>query len=119
MERDDHIAGLAIDRLTPVDIDYFFRTLADRIPRRVSDELADVLRNLRGRVQQLAVDLGATTAMSADPADVHRSAATVVERIGQMRRRAWRAKIDGRPMLDHVRRQVGEISADLRELGIS
>jgi hypothetical protein len=33
-----------------------------------------------------------------------------------MRRRQWRGKIDGQRKLDFVREQVGEISADLREL---
>ncbi|MDG2113218.1 MAG: hypothetical protein P8N02_11470 [Actinomycetota bacterium] len=116
MDRAEHIAGLNVAQLTPGDIDYFFRTLADRVPRRTHDDRMDVLWTLRGRIQQLAVDLGKTTATSLDPSDVEANVGAVLERLGQMKRRHWRGKIDGRRMLDHVRDQIGEISADLRDL---
>ena len=118
-DRQHHLDGLHLDRLTPADIDYFFRTLADRVPRRTADELLDVLRTLRGRIQHLAVDLGGDTASSLDPADVASTTEAVVRQLAQMKRRQWRGKLGDRRVIDHVRQQVGEISADLRELGIS
>ena len=102
----------------PVDIDYFFRTLADRVPTRVRDDGMDTLGILRHRIQRLAVDLGNTTAASLDPADVQVMVGTIVGQLSQMKRRHWRGKVGDVRLLDHVRRQVGEISADLRELGV-
>lgn len=116
MDRAEHIAGLNVGQLTPADIDYFFRTLAERVPRRVPDIRMDVLRTLRGRLQQLAVDLGKTTATSLDPADIDANVAALLERLGQMKRRHWRGKLGGQRTIDHLRDQIGEISADLREL---
>jgi predicted nuclease with TOPRIM domain len=119
VDRGEHIAGLNLDRLNPADIDYFFRTLADRVPRRVADEQMSTLRTLRGRIQQLAVDLGKDTAASLDPADVEQTSGAVVDRIGQMKRKHWRGTLGDRRIIDHVRHQIGEISADLRDLGVS
>lgn len=118
MDRAEHLAGLNLDRLTPPDIDYFFRTLADRVPRRVAEELQPTLDLLRGRIQQLAVDLGKETAASLSPADVAATTAATVDQLAQMKRRQWRGKLAGVRVIDHVRAQVGEISADLRDLGV-
>ena len=90
MDRQEHIAGLNLDRLNPADIEYFFRTLAARVPRRVHDDLMPTLQILRGRVQQLAVDLGKETAASLSPADVEATTAGLVEQLAQMKRRQWR-----------------------------
>ena len=38
VSRADHIAGLDVARLTPADIDYFFKTLLPRVPKRVPDD---------------------------------------------------------------------------------
>ena len=119
MDRDEHISGLNLERLNPADIDYFFRTLADRVPRRVNDERLATLQTLRGRIQQLAVDIGKTTAASLDPADVDGTTAALVEQLGQMKRKHWRGKLDGERVIDYVRRHVGEISADLRDLDVA
>ncbi len=116
IDRDEHIAGLDLAHLTPADIDYFFGTLADRVPRRVHESRVETLQVLRGRLQQLAVDLGKVTATSLDPADTDATIASLIESVEGMKRRHWRSKIDGRRVLDHVREQVGEISADLREI---
>lgn len=116
IDRAEHIAGLDLGHLTPADIDYFFRTLAERVPRRVHESRMPTLQTLRGRLQQLAVDLGKVTATSLDPADTDATIAALIESVEGMKRRHWRGKIDGRRMLHHVRAQVGEISADLREL---
>ena len=44
VSRADHIAGLDVARLTPADIDYFFKTLLPRVPKRVPDDRQPVLR---------------------------------------------------------------------------
>lgn len=119
MDRDEHVAGLQLDRLTPGDIDYFFRTVAPRVPRGTSERLRPVLQVLRGRIQQLAVDLGKTTAASNDPSDIESNVQAVIDQIAQMKRRHWRGRLGDHRIIDHVRHQVGEISADLHELGAS
>jgi len=116
MDRQEHIEGLRLDQLTPADIDYFFRTLARRVPRRVNNQQQDLLKRLRGRVRDLGVALGNSTAKQLRPGDLDGACEVMVAQVGQMRRRQWRGKIDGQRKLDFVREQVGEISADLREL---
>jgi hypothetical protein len=116
MDRQEHIEGLRLDQLTPADIDYFFRTLARRVPRRVNNQQQDLLKRLRGRVRYLGVALGNSTAKQLRPDDLDGACEVMVAQVGQMRRRQWRGKIDGQRKLDFVREQVGEISADLREL---
>jgi hypothetical protein len=116
MDRQEHIEGLRLDQLTPADIDYFFRTLARRVPRRVNNQQQDLLKRLRGRVRYLGVALGNSTAKQLRPDDLDGACEVMVAQVGQMRRRQWRGKIDGQRKLDFVRKQVGEISADLREL---
>ena len=115
-DRQEHIEGLRLDQLTPADIDYFFRTLARRVPRRVNNQQQDLLKRLRGRVRYLGVALGNSTAKQLRPDDLDGACEVMVAQVGQMRRRQWRGKIDGQRKLDFVREQVGEISADLREL---
>ncbi|MFT7650845.1 MAG: hypothetical protein ACI8Y4_005620 [Candidatus Poriferisodalaceae bacterium] len=116
MDRQEHIEGLQINQLNPVDIDYFFRSLADRMPRRANDEQQPLLDGLRQRIRDLALDLGNTKAKRLHADDTEGACALMVAQIGQMRRRQWRDRIDGVKKIDHVRAQVGEISADLREL---
>jgi len=79
-------------------------------------ELAELLAAARHRVRQLAVDLGSVDARVVDDAEVETTTELVLDQIAQMRRRDWRSRIDGSKTIDHVRREVGEISADLHEL---
>lgn len=115
-ERDEHIAGLGINKMTPSDMDVFFKRLSQRVPARTSDELAHVLGSVRDRIKQLAVDLGSVDAREVNPSNVERTCELVVDQFAQMRRRDWKARIDDTTTIDFVRQQVGEISVDLHEL---
>jgi len=102
--------------MTPSDIEVFFRLLPKRMPSRTVPELEEVLATARNRVVQLAADLGSVAARSAGDARIEATSDLVLEQIAQMRRRDWKSRIDGSKTIDHVRREVGEISADLHEL---
>ena len=115
-ERDEHIAGLGINKMTPSDMDVFFKRLSQRVPARTSDELAHVLGSVRDRIKQLAVDLGSVDAREVNPSNVERTCELVVDQFAQMRRRDWKARIDDTTTIDFVRQQVGEISVDLHDL---
>ncbi len=115
-DRDEHIAGLGINKMTPSDMDVFFKRLSQRVPARTSNELADTLASVRRRIKQLAVDLGSVDAREVDPSNVERTCELVVDHFAQMRRRDWKARIDDTTTIDFVRRQVGEISVDLHDL---
>jgi len=115
-KRSEHIAGLRLNRITPADIEVFFRLLPKRMPSRTVPELDEVLATARHRVVQLAIDLGSVAARSIDEAQIEATSDLVLDQIAQMRRRDWRSRIDGSKTIDHVRREVGEISADLHEL---
>ena len=115
-ERDEHIAGLGINKMTPSDMDVFFKRLSQRVPARTSDELAHVFGSVRDRIKQLAVDLGSVDAREVNPSNVERTCELVVDQFAQMRRRDWKARIDDTTTIDFVRQQVGEISVDLHDL---
>lgn len=114
--RQDHIDGLRLGQMTPADIEVFFRLLPNRMPRATVDELRAVLDAARGRVRQTAIDLGSVDARTADITDVGDTSELVIDQLKQMKRRDWKSRIDGTKTVDYVRRQVGEISADLHEL---
>ncbi len=115
-DRQDHIDGLGLSKMTPADIEVFFRLLPNRMPKGAAKELQGTLDQARTRVKQLAVDLGSVDARTADAADVDATCELVIDQLVQMKRRQWRSRIDGSKTIDHVRRQVGEISADLHVL---
>ena len=116
MSRDDHIAGLEVGRLTPVDIEYFFGTLLPRIPKRVSEDHQALLHQLHLRLHNLAVYLGDPLAVSLDHHDVSSVVSSIGGRLEQMKRREWRARIAGIKVVQHLRLEIGEISADLYEM---
>ena len=116
VSRDDHIAGLEVGRLTPVDIEYFFRTLPPRVPKRVSEDHQALLHQLHLRLHNLAVYLGDPLAVSLDHNDVSKVVSSIGERLEQMKRREWRARIAGIKVVQHLRVEIGEISADLYEM---
>ena len=115
-DRQEHIDGLGLSKMNPADIEVFFRLLPNRMPKGAPKELQSTLEQARTRVQQLAVDLGSVDARSADSGDVEATCELVIDQLVQMKRRQWRSRIDGSKMIDHVCRQVGEISADLHTL---
>ncbi|MCP3937801.1 MAG: hypothetical protein GY708_20830 [Actinomycetia bacterium] len=114
--RDEHIDGLYLSHLTPVDIDVFFRTLARRVPGGVPDHLAPVLSSCRKRIKQLATDMGSADAATIDASLVERMCELLVEQFQGMKRRQWKARIGENRTIDYVRSAIGEISADLHEL---
>ena len=116
VSRADHIAGLDVGRLTPVDIEYFFKTLPPRVPKRVSEDHKVLLRQLCLRLHDLAAYLGDPLAESFDQNDVSRVLASIGERLERMKRREWRARVAGTRVLQHLRDEIGEISADLYEM---
>lgn len=116
MSRINHIAGLEVGRLTPVDIEYFFKTLPPRVPKEASEDHQALLRQLHLRLHNLAVYLGDPLAVSFDHNDVSRVVSSIGERLERMKRREWRARIAGIKVLQHLRLEVGEISADLHEM---
>ena len=115
-DRQEHIDGLGLSKMTPADIEVFFRLLPNRMPKGAPKELQSTLDQARSRVKQLAVDLGSVDARSADASDVEGTCELVIDQLVQMKRRQWRSRIDGTKTIDHVRQQVGEISADLHAL---
>jgi hypothetical protein len=116
VSRINHIAGLEVGRLTPVDIEYFFKTLPPRVPKEASEDHQALLRQLHLRLHNLAVYLGDPLAVSFDHNDVSRVVSSIGERLERMKRREWRARIAGIKVLQHLRLEVGEISADLHEM---
>ncbi|MFL2986004.1 MAG: hypothetical protein ACJZ57_02050 [Candidatus Poriferisodalaceae bacterium] len=116
MNRSDHIAGLELSRLTPADIDYFFRTLLPRVPRSTQEGNQHLLDLLRSRLQDIAVHLGDPTAHTFAPHDTERVLGSICDRLERMKRREWKAQRDGVSVLKQLRIQVGEISADLQGL---
>jgi hypothetical protein len=116
MNRSEHIAGLEVERLTPPDIEYFFRTLHSRIPRSTSDATQHVLDRLRSRLRDLAVYLGEIPTRDSEPKSVENVLESISHRLERMKRRQWRTRIDGLSVLKQLRVEVGEISADLHEL---
>ncbi len=116
MNRSEHIAGLEVERLTPPDIEYFFRTLHSRIPRSTSDATQHVLDRLRSRLRDLAVYLGEIPTRDFEPKSVENVLESISHRLERMKRRQWRTRIDGLSVLKQLRVEVGEISADLHEL---
>ena len=118
VSRADHIAGLDVARLTPADIDYSFKTLLPRVPKRVPDHRQPVLRQLQFRLHALAVYLGDPLAPSINQRDVVNILASICERLERMKRRDWRARIAGTRVLEHLRNEIGEISADLHETSV-
>jgi len=116
VSRADHIAGLEVGRLTPVDIEYFFRTLPPRVPNRVSEDHQVLLNQLHLRLHNLAVYLGDPLAVSFDHNDVSKVVSSIGERLERMKRREWRARIAGIKVLQHLRLEIGEISADLNQM---
>lgn len=83
MDRQEHIEGLRLDQLTPADIDYFFRTLARRVPRRVNNQQQDLLKRLRGRVRYLGVALGNSTAKQLRPDDLDGACEVMVAQVAR------------------------------------
>ena len=122
MTRSEHIDGLEVDRLTPPDIEYFFRTLHSRIPRSTGEATQHVLDRLRSRLPDLAVYLGdlptyyGKAYFESDPRGVEKVLESISHRLERMKRRQWRTRIDGLSVLKRLRVEVGEISADLHEL---
>lgn len=116
VDRRRHIEGLHVDQMMPVDVETFFATLLPRLPRGAPDELRPTLTAMRERLRDTAVDLGATTAATLDPADVDATVGVIIERLGQLKRREWRGKRDGERLIDRLRATVGELSADIHEL---
>jgi hypothetical protein len=112
MNRSEHIAGLEVERLTPPDIEYFFRTLHSRIPRSTSDATQHVLDRLRSRLSYL----GEIPTRDFEPKSVENVLESISHRLERMKRRQWRTRIDGLSVLKQLRVEVGEISADLHEL---
>ncbi|MEZ5281881.1 MAG: hypothetical protein R2770_15590 [Acidimicrobiales bacterium] len=114
--RQEHIEGLNLSKLNPVDIDVFFRTLARRVPHAVVDDKRALLSSARNRIKQLAIDMGSADAISLDASRVERMCELLVEQFQGMKRRQWKARIGENRTIDYVREQIGEISADLHEL---
>ncbi|MEC7916545.1 MAG: hypothetical protein VX963_09745 [Actinomycetota bacterium] len=116
MNRSEHIAGLELSRLTPADIEYFFRTLLPRVPGSTREENQHLLDLLRSRLRDTAVHLGDPTAHTFDPKDIERVLGSICDRLERMKRREWKVQRDGISVLKQLRIQVGEISADLHGL---
>jgi len=116
MNRSEHIEGLELVRLTPADVEYFFRTLLPRIPRSTREENRPRLDLLRSRLQDTAVYLGDPLAGGFDPTDIEKVVGSICNRLERMKRREWKTTKDGSSVLQRLRIQVGEISADLHEL---
>ena len=117
MNRSEHIAGLELSRLTPADIEYFFRTLLPRVPASTREENQHLLDVLRSRLRDTAVHLGDPAAHTFDPRDIERMLGSICDRLERKKRREWKARKDGISVLKQLRIQVGEISADLHGLG--
>ena len=116
MTRSEHIEGLAVDRLTPADIEYFFRTLHPRVPQKASDEKQKALQELQVRLKDLAIYLGAPLAINIEISDSGASLTSICTRLQHMKRREWRHKKSGLSVLKKLRAEIGEISADLNEI---
>ncbi|HAF69273.1 MAG TPA: hypothetical protein DCL16_09155 [Acidimicrobiaceae bacterium] len=116
MNRSEHIAGLEVERLTPPDIEYFFRTLHSRVPKSTGESTQPVLDQLRLRLRNLALALGEITAKQTATTDVQDVLDAISYRLERMKRREWRTRIDGLSVLKRLRSEVGEISADLHEI---
>ncbi|MBR82000.1 MAG: hypothetical protein CL444_09490 [Acidimicrobiaceae bacterium] len=116
MSRSEHIEGLELARLTPADVEYFFRTLLPRIPRSTGEDKRPLLDLLRSRLQETAMYLGDPLAVNFDPTDIEKAIDSICDRLERMKRRHWKATKDGTIVLAQLRTQVGEISADLHEL---
>ena len=118
MNRLDHISGLSLGSLTPADVEYFFRTLNTRVPCSVGEVNQPLLRQLQVRLHSLCSSLG-------DPLDSietigqqrTRISSVITERLDGLKRRDWRKRSEGVRLLDILREAIGEISADLHELG--
>ena len=116
MRRLEHIEGLELARLTPVDVEYFFRTLLPRVPRSTREENQSLLNLLRSRLRDIAIFLGDPEAVDLNPTDVEKVLGSICNRLERMKRREWRTTKDGASVLERLRMQIGEISADLHEL---
>ena len=116
MNRSEHIAGLEVERLTPPDIEYFFRTLHSRVPKSTGESTQRVLDQLRLRLRNLALALGGITAKQTATTDIQDVLDAISYRLERMKRREWRTRIDGLSVLKRLRVEVGEISADLHEI---
>ncbi len=116
MTRSEHIEGLELARLTPADVEYFFRTLLPRIPRSTGEDNRPLLDLLRSRLRDTAIYLGDPLAVNFDQTDVEKVVGSICDRLERMKRREWKAAKDGTSVLKRLRIQVGEISADLHEL---
>ena len=116
MDRAEHIAGLEVERLTPPDIEYFFRTLHSRVPRSTGESTQPVLDQLRRRLSNLALALGDISTQDNVSRDVGPVLDAISHRLERMKRKEWRARIGGLSVLKRLRAEVGEISADLHEI---
>ncbi len=116
MNRSEHIAGLEVERLTPPDIEYFFRTLNSRVPRSTGESTQSVLDQLRLRLRNLASALGEIPAQENVPTDIGHVVDAISHRLERMKRKEWRTRIDGLSVLKRLRTEVGEISADLHQI---
>ncbi|NCG41687.1 MAG: hypothetical protein GWP30_12000 [Actinobacteria bacterium] len=117
MNRLDHISGLSLSSLTPADVEYFFRTLNTRVPSSVSEVNQPLLKQLQGRLHSLCSSLGDPLAASRPSTATNSHLAVITERLDGLKRRDWRKRSEGMRLLDILREAIGEISADLHELG--
>ena len=116
MDRDQFIEGLNVSGLMPADIEGFIRSLPRRVPKRTRPERQAVLDALHGRIIDLATMIGAPDVGRLEPGAVDENVEAIVSHLSQVKRRQWRYKSNGTRLLDLVRGQVAEISADLHEL---
>jgi len=116
VSRSDHIAGLDVRRLTPADVEYFFKTLPPRVPKRVPEDRQALLHQLHLRLHGLATYLGDPLVASFAYDDADSALSSIGERLERMKRREWRSLVEGKRVLEHLRDVIGEISADLHEM---
>jgi len=117
MNRLDHISGLSLGSLTPADVEYFFLTLNTRIPSSVSKINQPLLQQLQVRLHSLCSSLGDPLAASRSLEATNSHLSVISERLDRLKRRDWRKRSEGVRLLDILRETIGEISADLHELG--